>query len=244
MPYQCPICERGFDVRSDYRSHYSRCKFDNESKYNEMKEGYSVYTNARTINNLIAEVNRLKEIISKLEKNQGRRKIKNINILDYLNENIERNDDYNDWTKNIEITYKKLKVILSDGFRDGVTKILKEELDGNVPLISFKKKKIIYIYNNDEWKEYTPKMLESVLYDILMKINECWTQHEELICGNKYANIDFHNPKNESARIYLQHRQTLYGNGMIDKHSEKIYDSLYGFLKTNINNILVEQNYI
>ena len=52
MPYECPICERNFSVRSDYNSHYKRCKFDNENKYNSIQEGYSVYNNARTINNL------------------------------------------------------------------------------------------------------------------------------------------------------------------------------------------------
>ena len=244
MPYQCPICEREFAVRADYKTHYSRCKFDNESSYNSIKEGYSVFNNARTINNLIGEVERLKEIISKLEKNRAPRKIKNINILEYLNENIERSNDYNSWGSNIEITYKNLRMILSEGFCDGVTKVLKEELDGSVPLISFKKKKLIYVYVQNEWREYKTSMLESLLYSILMKINECWTSHEVLICGNKFEDIDFNNSKNESARIYLQHRQTLYGNGKIDKHAIKIYDNLYCFLKTNINNILVEENYI
>tara|TARA_B100000424_G_scaffold163381_1_gene125260 strand:- start:1419 stop:2153 length:735 start_codon:yes stop_codon:yes gene_type:complete len=244
MPYQCVICDREFQVRADYKSHYSRCKFDNKSSYESIKEGYSVINNARTINNLIGEVERLKEIISKLEKNRVPRKIKNINILEYLRENVERNDDYNSWAKNIEITYKKLKIVLSEGFREGLVRVLKEELDGSVPLISFKKKKQIYIYENKEWKEYTNQKLESLLYSLLMKINECWSSHEVLICGNKFEDIDFNNSKNPSAMIYLKHRQTLYGNGQVDKHAIKMYDTLYSFLKTDVNNILVDQNYI
>jgi len=244
MSLECPICERKFQVKADYRSHYNRCKLNNESAYKVIQEGYSVYDNARTINNLITEVERLKNIITKIQKNYTPPKIKNINILEYLNENIKRSTNYKEWESNIEITYKKLKLLLSEGFREGITKILKEELDGDVPLVSFSKKKIIYIYEKDKWIEYTNKDLEMTLYTILVKILDCWNAHEKLICGCDYKDIDFKNRKNEASTKYLKHRHILYGDGKVDEHAEKIYDKLYTFLKTNINSIIVSDNYI
>ena len=118
MSLECPICERKFQVRSDYNAHYNRCKLNNESAYKAIQEGYSVYDNARTINNLISEVERLKNIITKIQKNYKPPKIKNINILEYLNKNVERSTNYKEWEENIEITYKKLKLLLSEGFRE------------------------------------------------------------------------------------------------------------------------------
>tara|TARA_B110000444_G_C18809994_1_gene582044 strand:+ start:804 stop:1538 length:735 start_codon:yes stop_codon:yes gene_type:complete len=244
MSLECPICERQFQVRSDYNAHYNRCKLNNESAYKAIQEGYSVYDNARTINNLIEEVERLKNIITKIQKNYKPPKIKNINVLEYLNENIARRTNYKEWEANIEITYKKLKLLLSEGFREGVIKILKEELDGDVPLISFCKKKVIYIYENDKWIEYTNKRLEMTLYTMLANIIDCWNDHEKLICGCDYEDIDFKKRKNEASTIYLKNRHILYGDGKVDEHAEKIYDRLYTFLKTNINSIIVTDNYI
>ena len=243
MSKECPICERKFSVRADYNNHYKRCKFDNESQFNTMKQGYSVYNNARTINNLISEVEKLKGIITKLEK-CNKPRMKNVNILEYINTNIKRKMEYDDWKLKIEISYKRLKILLSDGFCQGLIKILKEELDCEVPMLSFTKKKMIYIYNNDKWKEYTVKNLESLLYLLLTKINECWSNHEKLICGCEYKDINFSARNNEAARIYLNHRHILYGDGKVDNYAVKIYDNLYSFLKTNINSVLVEENYI
>ena len=244
MSLECPICDRKFQVRSDYNSHYNRCKLNNESSYKAIQEGYSVYENARTINNLIAEVERLKNIITKIQKNNKPPKIKNINILEYLNKNVERNTNYKQWEDNIEITYKKLKLLLSEGFREGITKILNEELDGNVTLISFNKKKLIYIYDDGKWIEYTTKRLESTLYSILVSILDCWNDHEKLICGVSYEDINFEATRNPASAIYLKHRHILYGDGKVDEHAEKIYDKLYTFLKTSINSIIVTENYI
>ena len=243
MPYECPICERNFSVRSDYNSHYKRCKFDNENKYNSIQEGYSVYNNARTINNLINKIEKLETIITKLQK-CNRPRMRNVNIQEYINENVKRNEEYNDWKCKIEITYKRLKMILTEGFSSGLAKILKEELDGEVPMLSFTKKKMIYIYENNEWIEYDNKKLESLLYLLMAKINECWTNHEKLICGCEYKDINFYSRHNSAAAIYLKHRHILYGDGKVDKHAEKIYDILYNFLKTNVNSILVTENYI
>lgn len=244
MSLECPICERKFQVRSDYNAHYNRCKLNNETAYQAIQEGYSVYDNARTINNLIAEVERLKNIITKIQKNYKPPRIKNINILEYLNENIEKGTNYKEWESNIEITYKKLKLLISEGFREGITKILMEELDGDVPLVAFNKKKIIYIYENDKWIEFTNKKLEMTLYSMLAKIIDCWNSHEKLICGCEYKDIDFDKRKNEASSKYLKNRHILYGDGKVDEHAEKIYDKLYTFLKTSINSILITENYI
>ena len=53
---------------------------------------------------------------------------KNINLIDYLNENIKDIISFNDFIQSIELNVDEIKMILKNGFTNGIIKLLVKKI--------------------------------------------------------------------------------------------------------------------
>ena len=190
---------------------------------------------------LIKSNNQLKKDVNELKK-WAQVKKKKMNILEWLNDSLSKNQDYlplenyKEYISDIIITRKYLIQVFNSDLISGIQEILEnyikeKSLLSNTPspFQSFNQKdNIIYVYTeNSKWevlsKDNFNKMIFPISKLILIEFNN-WKEENK----NKLYTEDF-------STVVIQNTKKVIGGDIpLEKQQSKIYKNLYTYLKNDL----------
>ena len=109
----------------------------------------------------------------------------NISIKLFLNENCKDALNLTDFVKNIQVTLEDLAYTKNNGFVDGVTNIIKKQLEDLKPTerpihCSDAKRLKFYVKDNDKWeKDENNEKLDNTIRDVKLKQTKTMTEWEK-----------------------------------------------------------------
>lgn len=159
---KCKFC--GLNYKNNYTRHVNICKIIH-NKHDAVPNNKIMY---ELLKYVIIENNKLKDKISNLEmfyyKNK-KTKVKNMNVIDWLNTNKKIDYDIHKWMKNINIIDTDLTICINKGFVKGVLLILLNNIKKHEKFIySFKSlNNKFYVYINNKWDVLDIKLLQFLI---------------------------------------------------------------------------------
>lgn len=124
------------------------------------------------------KINELEQTIAKLETNNKRKRIKN--IQDILKEK-KPSQSFTEWLKHIEITQVEFELLNDFTYVECVFKVLKKRFaQKNLPFSSFAEKKAVYVYQ-EEWREITTEELKKIMNKMFDCYNDKYFKWSESI---------------------------------------------------------------
>ena len=109
----------------------------------------------------------------------------NISIKLFLNENCKDALNLTDFVKNIQVTLEDLAYTKNNGFVDGVTNIIKKQLEDLKPTerpihCSDAKRLKFYVKDNDKWeKDENNEKIDNTIRDVKLKQTKTMTEWEK-----------------------------------------------------------------
>lgn len=158
----CQYCLKPFKRKGCYEKHIFKCARENEGNIKEPtnKELLSM------INILTIRYNELEKKYDRLNNISNRQNYK-LNILDWLNNNLKPESNFYEDIKSFEYTFEDLKNIFENGFISGNTNILFSKFKTINTIKCFnEKKEIIYLHNNNNWREMEYKEWENIITEL------------------------------------------------------------------------------
>ena len=155
----CPNCKKQYKIEKCFQKHLLLCNISKENldKCISLPTKKEMWVIIQQQNKYIQD---LKKRVDLLEKNTNK-DIKKINIIQWLNKNIEPNVDINIWIKNRSIHTENMYLIWRTDFDNGLNIILENNIISEevLPFKAFNhKNKELYIYNKKNWdKEFSTK---------------------------------------------------------------------------------------
>jgi len=241
LKYKCKTCGRLFDKTTNYKSHLLVCEqLSNTTKYNLMlsEEEDNIPSTKQLyylIRNLIVKNDSLQQEIEKLKTFANISK-KNINAVDWLNENMKDVIDFSIWTKEIQFTRENLKTVFKYGYIEGIYQFIESKLPTldtqSHPIKCFDQKKNIFFIHIDKWKHMKIDDLNVFISNISGKvISEFYkwkTENSEKIDSDDTAYDE-----------YIKYMRIVLGE---HKTNEQIIRALtpklYNYLKCDLKNIV------
>lgn len=235
-------CGRIFTRKTNYKSHLLICEqLNNSKKFNMMMYDEEGYIPTRTemfflLRNLTEKCETLESEVLKLRKFANITK-KQINVLDWLNENLRVSISFSDWLNSISISQEELKNVFKYKYIEGIYQILETRLPladtNNHPIKCFNQKNgMFFIYDDNKWSLMTMDLFNDLANKLsarLIKAFYIWkAQNKE-----KIDNDDkMYDQYTENMRIVLGQGKS---NTQIIK---KLKSRLYTYLKCNLKNII------
>tara|TARA_B100000579_G_C22776916_1_gene827109 strand:+ start:765 stop:1379 length:615 start_codon:yes stop_codon:yes gene_type:complete len=133
-----------------YEKHIIVCKIHNTSLRDIETDAIDVY-DTKTLSKLVITLYKKVDDLEKKLKNNV--PDKNINIINWLNENERPDFSFKEWIKTINIDEATIKNIIKRDYINGLTDLLDEYINNSgIPLKAFDRKvNELYIYENDMW---------------------------------------------------------------------------------------------
>lgn len=180
----CPTCYKDYKRKSFYNRHIIVCEMLKEKSYDDeeiqdLPSTYELYTMVKEIalkyNECKNECTHLKTRLNLLEK-----KYKKVEILpeEYLLQNKQCDNSYDEWLKTISIKKENVHNILHEELNVSICKIVEDNHNYSTPLCAFKhnNKNVIMIYNGKYWDHINHKntslMIDKIVNSILSKLNQ------------------------------------------------------------------------
>lgn len=229
---QCKYCGKQYKQEKSYKKHELICQIANKDLNN-----ISLIPSHKEMWILIQKLNiqnkKQQEKIEALER-VVHRDIKKINMIDWLNANIKKSINFNDWLSKLFITINNLKYIFDYDFIQCLEKILRNNIEkGKSPFRAFKHKaKTLYIFNNSTWKK-------SIKGDIKMIMSKI--QLEILKQNNEYSRtIDESQIFGSNNMEYLKNNQKIMitDSKLKERCYKKISKIIINIVKTELNMIM------
>ena len=224
--YNCSYCNKTYKLKSNYDKHIFTCRFNNSCKTysrlnndDEFENIIDLNINKLTMKNILNLLINLNNKYNKLQQDHDDLKkyvttIKNkINVIDYLNQNYESNNDIIQFFENIEFNLENIDLIFKNDYVDGLYQIIisaSENLD-NSPIKAFSNNENIlygYFANLNTWHVIDNEIWIKFLQNSHKKIAKLLLKWKE----NNEKNMDY----DEFAKIF-----TLYMNRALANNFEK-----------------------
>lgn len=224
----CPNCKKQYKIEKCFQKHLLLCNISKENldKCISLPTKKEMWVIIQQQNKYIQD---LKKRVDLLEKNTNK-DIKKINIIQWLNKNIEPNVDINIWIKNLSIHTENMYLIWRTDFDNGLNIILENNIISEevLPFKAFNhKNKELYIYNKKNWEKCSNQILQKIFNKI----------QTELIRRHLEYDKEFSTKKKAPDREYLKN----YDKMVITETNKKqvCYKKIEGIL---INNFKVSMN--
>jgi hypothetical protein len=222
MEFECKYCQKKYKRKTMYEKHIIVCKVHNTSLRDIETDTIDVY-DTKTLSKLVITLyKKVDELEKKLKNNVSD---KNINIINWLNENETPDISFEEWIKTINIDEATIKNIIKCDFINGLTDLLDEYIyKSDIPLKAFDRKaKELYIYENDLWcimnNERFTNFINTLSRNLLnVGINTITTDME--LCSEMATNV----------------KKITGGNFKNDKIISVIKKEIYSKIKKNIVN--------
>lgn len=240
--HTCNGCGRSFVHTSNYTSHTLLCdQLCNTNKIKKMLTDEEGYIPSQTemfylVRNLMNKCEMLECEVQKLRKYAEITK-KQIDAVQWLNNNVSLTTSYSSWLADITISQKELQTIFNCKYIDGVYQVLESRLPlfntQSHPIKCFSQKKnVFYVYEDDEWKYMTKddfNKMVNILSSRVIKAFYIWKQENiERIENDDYM----YDTYTSNMRIVLGENKTN------EQIILSLKNKLYAYLKCDLKNIV------
>jgi GR25 family glycosyltransferase involved in LPS biosynthesis len=250
---KCKNCNKKYYRQNAFNKHKLFCVEGNnetplldaidETKIEDIFKKRSSDDLEKIIIELIKSNNQLKKDVKELKK-WAQIKKKKINILEWLNNDSAKPDEYypkinyKEFISNIEITRKDLEEIFNTDLFIGIEEILEKyikevSINASIPLKSFNQKdNTIYVYTeNAKWELLSHDDFNKLIFPITKKILKEFSNwkkdNDEKLYTEEFSSIVIQNTK-----------KVIGGDISIEKQQNKIYKNLYKYLKKDLQNTI------
>ena len=202
---KCQYCFNEYTRKSSYTRHTVFCEMihkskrericeEEESKIPTLKEMYIV------MQEMTYNYKKMEDKLKELQKWVNRKKTK-LDVVSWLNSNLNVVDVFEEWIKKIVVTEEDMFILQDKQFIDTINSICSRIITENIPIICFEEKSnVFYIYtninieeDNDEqtqcWVKMSSKnfnLMVRILHSKVFKIVCLWkNENEEKILKNK-----------------------------------------------------------
>lgn len=251
--YKCKFCNKTYKRKGYFQNHSLICEEIHKSKYLEEKEK-ELTDDIPTMRNMyyllqtfIKKNVELEEKVERLTKYIETTK-KRINILEWLNENIDLEIDYDDWLKSVIVSQDDLQTVFQSGIVDGINKILLHNLpcekESIHPIKCFQQKpNTFYVYKDASWNVMDTKEINRLFTRIDQKL------FKQFILWKEENKFKIENDDSFHQNVYLVNMHmilggnsncssTISGEERNEKNKKRCKSHLYHYLKQNIKNII------
>lgn len=240
MVYICKSCQKEYRNKESFLRHENFCILLHSSRREKEKE----LEQLDSIPSLSCLFNITKELLVKYDKLQKDhdnlkqlvyKRQKKINVIQWLNNNINNIEDFDIWYKNLTFNIDHLEYIFKLGNIDGLIEILNNIIidKNNIPIKCFgEKENTFYIFNkNNNWKIITNEQLIQFIKNLNRKITNLFGSWQE---NNKHKLQD-----EKFAEEYILKMQKVIGKDIpFEIEANKIKNKIYKLLKTNIKTLI------
>lgn len=238
----CKQCKRTFKRKKNYDVHLIICEQlhdDKKMKMAFLDEEKHMPTQRQMfylMRNLIEKCDKLEGEVERLEKYANITK-KQINALDWLNNNISSSTDFNKWLENIEVSQEELNNIFKCGYIEGIYQILEKRLplesSQNHPIKCFtQNNNIFFIFNDNKWCHMTINEFNFLANKVNMMVMRAFQLWKEKHKDKIETDDRMHDIYTENMRIVFGENKT--NHQIIIKLKAK----LYAYLKCDLKNII------
>lgn len=230
--FKCQKCQKNYKQEKSLLKHQIKCQNKSKNIRPSLDQmWYMILKQQKQINEQKKEIDKLKKIINK--------DVKSINILEWLNENIDMNINYSTWIKrHVIITPQHMKQIMKISFIESIYNILKQlcEIDKKlVPIYCFNDvKKTIYIYEN-KWIKSNKEHITMIFDEINLQLLKHNIEYEKTL-----DEVTLYSKK------HLENNQKLFVTDTIKKDAikNKIKSELINIFKIDLNELNKYKFYI
>jgi hypothetical protein len=223
----CPNCFKIYKKKRCYENHIFQCEREtvNTSEKNLIPKLMGM------IENLIENQNKMQLEIDNLKASLNR-KNKKINVIEWLNEKENREENFTEEWKKIELSEKDLLIIFDKGFVKGISEILNNIFTNLNTIKCFNEKKnIIYTLKNEKWDELRKEEWE----EIIKMVNS-----QMLVLFKKYQDQNLeqleHEGYHKKLNIYLS--KILCVELPFETKCNRIKNNVYNSVKQGFKNII------
>jgi len=212
----CIHCKKIYKNATSFRKHYLIC----DALHNNNDEEMSLKNLTTIVKQLVKDnkdkTKRIKYLESKLNNT------KNINLIDYLNENISNIKSFNNFIQCIELNKEEIKLILNNGFTNGILKLFMKHIskydEYDLPLKAFNERNYLIKYDGKIWSKMSIEDFHMFIFDIQRKLmNYRDTMAQE---GGDFGSDEC-----------LKIGEIIYGGVNRDNKIRMIYQSIYSRIK-------------
>lgn len=199
--HTCFYCGKGYMKKTNMENHVVLCELWNKCSQNIVDTDVEEHPpSSKKMYKMILELGKrfhaLEEKVDEMHKWVIKKK-KKIDVLDWLNGNIEPYTTFDTLHSVLEIKEDIILYFFEHSYLDTLNHFFSHNLYLNIPekalpIISFQQKaNIFYIYENNEkkWVQMTNDKLYKLLYSIYMKFSKAFTlwkrENSEKISGNE-----------------------------------------------------------
>lgn len=239
--FTCPTCSKKYTRKKCYETHIKMCQMmqnttqESSEIQEQIDELPSKIDMFKIIKSLVRKTNQLEREIKDLKSIVDKR-IKNVNIIDFLNQQNKSDlTDFETWKKNINIDIKDIQFIFDNNFIDGLIHIItKLHHDNEKSCIRcFEQKKgALFIYENNKWSRWTESSFNDFISYIQKKIRNKFQEWQE---ANKEEILS------DNSKIdYPDLVQKIMGNKLNKKQiSSRLKTHLFSNLKENMQGFIL-----
>ena len=203
IQFSCPTCSKKYTRKKCYDTHIQMCEImklsPTESKefQNQLTELPSKMDMFNLIKVLVKKTNQLENDIHEL-KGIVNRRIKSVNIIDWLNQ--QNNNDlvlFDQWIGDIIITKDELQFMFDQNYIDGLIHIIQkkiEQLDKSCIRCFEQKKASFFVFKDKQWQQMTELDFEKFVNTIKSKLRDKfqkWQEAHKIEIFNDSSNIDY-----------------------------------------------------
>lgn len=241
----CQICGKHYTRKSSLEKHSILCEFQrktNREKQVDKEERQdlpSYQQLVQIVQELSLKQEKMEKEMTELKKWTQKAK-KKMNVLQWLNENIHPEEDFDTWVKQINIQETHFTYLMEKTMIDTFQQILEDLINQNHVMQSFSQKtNIIYIFantnvktNENAWTMMTWEQFIKILQQIqrlLLKQLSIWKQkHKQEMLEKDSLSILYN--KMIIKLMSIEFSKTT--------HSNKIFHNLYTYLKRDLKTLI------
>jgi hypothetical protein len=247
--FNCSFCNRGYQRKLNYNRHVSICELMSKTTKERRLDSEDT-PSLRVLYDIILELGvKMAHMEKKMNEmsNLAYKNKRNINMVEWLNENCKETQSFEYLIKNIKIERENLEYLFNNGYTSGIMNILKkflpssledESLSANNSIKAFDfKHNVLFVYcednTNNEHTQWTilPDKLFQQLINVVSKqlLNEFIDWQKENV--NRMVQDDF-------AINYAENVKKILGDNMsLEQIYSRIKLDLFKHLKVTMKNI-------
>lgn len=238
----CKGCGRSFRRKTNYNAHILICEQLNDSKNMKMmlldEKGYipSQTELFYLLRNVMTKCEKLESEVTKLRKYANITK-KQINTLDWLNNNLTVNISYSEWLKSITVTQEELLNVFKCKYIEGIYQILEKRLPIddtlNHPIKCFNQKNgMFFIYDDNKWSIMTMEKFTDMANTINLRLINAFYEWRAKHIEEIENDDRMHDIYTENMRIVLGETKST------TQICQRLKPKLYAYLKCDLKNII------
>jgi len=245
--HPCKYCGKSYTRKTSHERHEILCEIINQNKSKtkheeicEEEENTSIPSTKKLykiIQELAIKYKNMEHRLNDMQKWVDKKK-KKLNVIQWLNNNIEPTSNIQSWIQSIQVTEEHVEILIEHNMIKTINAILKNNLSSssqNQLYCVIQKANLFYSYNSkeDKWKHFSTEEFIIMLKRIHSKILAA-------LCEWYDKNVDKINQSDKMQILYNKTMIKLMGANFTQESQilSKIRSELYNQLKTDFTNLI------